>query len=33
MNNENNKVSLFENDTLGSLRTTIDDYGRPVFCL
>ena len=33
MNNENNKVSLFETDTLGSLRTTIDDYGRPVFCL
>ena len=33
MNNENNKVSLFENDTLGSLRTTIDDYGRPMFCL
>lgn len=33
MDNENNKVSLFENETLGSLRTTIDDYGRPVFCL
>ena len=27
------KYYLFENDTLGSLRTTIDDYGRPVFCL
>lgn len=33
MNNENLGVSLFENATLGSLRTTIDEYGRPVFCL
>lgn len=33
MSNENNSVSLFENEALGSLRTTIDEYGRPVFCL
>lgn len=29
----NNKITLFESGSLGSLRTTIDDYGRPVFCL
>ena len=28
-----NKITLFESGTMGSLRTTIDEYGRPVFCL
>lgn len=28
-----NKITLFESGTMGSLRTTIDEHGRPVFCL
>ena len=27
------KITLFESGTMGSLRTTIDGFGRPVFCL
>ena len=28
-----NKITLFESGSIGSLRTTIDELGRPVFCL
>ena len=31
--NMERKITLFESGTMGSLRTTIDEYGRPVFCL
>lgn len=34
MQNENsNGVSSFERDSIGTVRTTIDEFGRPVFCL
>ncbi len=28
-----NNVSLFERDSIGTIRTSIDEFGRPVFCL